>query len=730
MDLKRRSFLKAVGLTAAGSLLPGCGRETHKIIPYLLPDDEIVPGVDNWYASVCQECDAGCGIIVRVMEGRARKIEGNPAHPLNQGKLCAMGQASLQGLYNPDRIRGPLQREGGRGEGKFKPISWEDGISRWVAALQKHPGRTAMISRSVPGTLGDLFSQFMEGIGGRLLFYDPSEEMPLRTANRLTFGIDFDPDYNIANTTYLLSFGAPFLSHWLSPVRYGIAYGKMRQGRPTVRGRFVQVEPRLSLTAAGADRWIPIRPGTEGLLAIGLGQVILKEGQSRLAKGDRSGLERFYNSFSLDRISAETGIAKEVILKLAEEFSTAAAPLAIGGGMAAAQTNGTDTLRAVNALNLLVGNLGRPGGIRFFQPAERFPSGKSAPVAEQALIDLKDQFRRKERTVLMLYQANPLFTLPPSTQFRQLFDEAAFIVSFSPFMDESTAMADLILPDHFFLEAWGDHRNEGIVQAVGLSQPVVIPLYDTRSVGDLFLSAADRLGGAMQARLPWIDFRTMLREQWRGFLNHHHPGPPETAWVEQLQRGGWWREEPEPMAIGRQNLPTSMAPARFEGDEKAFPYYFYPFPSMGLDQGQGANRPWLQELPDPMTTVIWGSWVEINPKTAQEHGLRERDLVRVISPYGELEAPVIFYPGIRPDLISMPIGQGHAAFGRYAKNRGANPLSLLAPQIDPPSGALATGATRVRIERTGRKGKPVLVDQTGEGTKRNPGEHPLIEIPV
>ncbi len=731
MDLKRRDFLKAVGLTAAGSLLPGCSRETHKIIPYLLPDDEIVPGVDNWYASVCQECEAGCGIIVRVMEGRARKVEGNPAHPLNQGKLCAMGQASLQGLYNPDRLRGPLQREGKREEGRFQPISWEDGISRWVAALQNQSGRAAMISRSVPGTLGSLFSEFMDGIGGRLLFYDPSEEMPLRTANRLTFGVDFDPEYDIADATYLLSFGAPFLSHWLSPVRYGLAYGRMRQGRPTVRGRFVQVEPRLSITAASADRWIPIRPGTEGLLAVGIGQVILKEGRSRLAKADRNRFERFYSAFPLDQISTETGIATETILKLAEEFSTAAAPLALGGGMAAAQTNGTDSLMAINALNLLVGNLGRPGGIRFFQPAERFPSGKSAPVAEQALIDLKDQFRKKERTVLMLYQSNPLFTLPPSTQFRQLFDEATFIVSFSPFMDESTAMADLVLPDHFFLESWGDTRNEGIVPAVGLAQPVVMPLYDTRSVGDLFLSAADRIGGKMQARLPSADFRTMLRDQWKDFLNRQHPTQPfETAWIERLQRGGWWRESAQPMPVSRGELPQSMAPARFEGDEKAFPFYFYPFPSMGLDQGQGANRPWLQELPDPVTTVIWGSWVEMNTKTAQEHGLRERELVRVISPYGEIEAPVIFYPGMRPDLISMPLGQGHGEFGRYAKNRGVNPLNLLAPQIDAPSGALATGATRVRIERTGKRGRPVLVDQTGEGTQRNPEEHPLIEIPV
>lgn len=721
MDLKRRDFLKVIGLGAAGSILPGCGGETAKLIPYVLPDDEIVPGVANWYASVCRECEAGCGIIVRVMEGRAKKVEGNPDHPLNRGKLCALGQASLQGLYNPDRIRGPLQREGERGEGRFKPISWEDGMSRWVSALQKKRGGAVLISRPVPGTLGFLFSTFMKEISGSLLFYDPSAEMPLREANRRSFGIDSLPEYDLANTTYLLSFGAPFLSHWLSPVYFGRAFGKMRQGRPTVRGRFVQVEPRLSLTAAGADRWVPIRPGTEGLLAVGIGRLILKEGRTALQKGDRNRFEKFYSPFSIDRIANETRVTEEEIIRLAREFYTAAAPLAIGGGMASEQTNGTDTLMAINALNLLVGNLGRPGGIRFFRPPSDFPSAKEKRVGEQALLDLKRPGKKRSRAVVMLYQTNPLFTLPPSTQFRQIFDEADLIVSFSPFLDESTAMADLILPDHFFLESWGDHLDSGIVPAAGLAQPVVTPRYDTRPVGDLFLSAADRFGGSVKERLSWIDFRTMVQEQWKGFLSRQAPTQPfEAAWVERLQKGGWWRDGAAPVSVRPRGTPISAEPARFEGGEKEFPFHFYPFPSTGLHQGEGANRPWLQELPDPMTTVVWGSWVEINPKTAREYGLVERERVRVISPYGEIEAPVIFFPGNPPDLISMPIGQGHTAYGRYAQGRGVNPLALLAPLIDRPSGALATGATRVRIERTGRKGSPALVDQTGQGTRRHP----------
>lgn len=731
MEMKRRDFLKVIGLAAAGAALPGCQGEARRLIPYVWPDEEIVPGVADWYASVCRECEAGCGIVVRVMEGRAKKIEGNPAHPVNQGKLCAKGQASLQGLYNPDRIRGPLLRDGKRGEGKFKPISWEEGISRWVSELKKYPGGAAMISRPLSGTLSRLLSGFMEGLSGALLFYDPMAEMPLRTANRLSFGIDSLPQYDIAKTTYLLSFGAPFLEHWLSPVHFGLAYGKMRQERPRIRGQLVQVEPRLSVTAASADRWVPVRPGAEGLLAAGIGQVILNEGRARLPKEDQKRFHAFYDPFSLEQIAAETEVPSEEIVRLAREFSTAASPLAIGGGIAAVQTNGTGNMMAVNALNLLAGNLGRPGGILFSAPLQGLPSGKTAPAGEQGLLALKNTFEAGTKSILMLYQANPLFTLPPSMQAQRLFDRAAFIVSFSPFMDESTAMADLILPDHFFLESWGDDVQEGIVPvpAAGLAQPVVTPLYDTRAVGDTFLAAAKEHGGPPAARLPWSDFKSMVEAQWKRFLKRQgNTQPFETAWIERLQQGGWWEEtgKPVPAPKGavpnapKRAVPNKVEPPRFAGDEKDFPFYFYPYPSMNLGYGEGANRPWLQELPDAATTAVWGSWVEINPKTAERLGIRAGELVRVVSPFGALEAPAVLYPGNRPDLISIPIGQGHTAYGRYAKGRGVNPLSILAPAIDEPSGALAAAGTRVRIERTGKQGKLVLIDQTSQGTKRNP----------
>ena len=264
MDVKRRTFMKALGLTAASTVLPGCEKEVRHLVPYLLPDDEIVPGIANWYASTCGECRAGCGIIVRVMEGRAKKIEGNPDHPLNQGKLCAQGQAALQRLYNPDRIQGPLHRTTAHPEGTFAPTSWDNAVRQLAERLREADGDVIMLSRPLSGTLADLMSTFMRSIGGRLFFYEPASELSLRAAAQRAFGIGGIPHYDIAHADYLLSFGAPLLEQWLSPVSFGIAFGHMRQGRRGRRGRFVHIEPRLSLTAASADRWVPISRAPKG----------------------------------------------------------------------------------------------------------------------------------------------------------------------------------------------------------------------------------------------------------------------------------------------------------------------------------------------------------------------------------------------------------------------------------------------------------------------------------
>ena len=242
--IDRREFLKLVG---AGSVGVGAGfmlRESIKhpqeyLIPHVTAPEDYSTGVATWYNSVCSMCSAGCGISVRTREGRAKKIEGNPSHPVSQGRLCALGQSGLQVLYNPDRIIGPLLQTGERGSTSFTKITWEEGLSKVADRLDllsaaQRGNRICLLSQGVGGNLAQLFELFMAQLGSeRLLHYDFDHPHTLYAANQRFFGEERLPYYDLKNTRYLLSFGADYLGSWISPVHHSLGFGHSRQGRLT-----------------------------------------------------------------------------------------------------------------------------------------------------------------------------------------------------------------------------------------------------------------------------------------------------------------------------------------------------------------------------------------------------------------------------------------------------------------------------------------------------------------
>jgi anaerobic selenocysteine-containing dehydrogenase len=164
-----------------------------------------------------------------------------------------------------------------------------------------------------------------------------------------------------------------------------------------------------------------------------------------------------------------------------------------------------------------------------------------------------------------------------------------------------------------------------------------------------------------------------------------------------LQYGGWWpATPPENELEATLSEPVQATAAQFEGEEGEYPYFLHPFLSVLLGDGSGASQPWLQGSPDPLTSISWQTWVEMNPATARELGVEFNDIVRVTSPYGEITAPVYIFPAIRPDTIAIPFGQGHEIYGRYAQERGSNPLRLVGANED----RLGWSTVRVRVERT------------------------------
>jgi anaerobic selenocysteine-containing dehydrogenase len=330
--------------------------------------------------------------------------------------------------------------------------------------------------------------------------------------------------------------------------------------------------------------------------------------------------------------------------------------------------------------------------------------------------------------VLLLYDANPVFGAPPNLQLREAIAKIPFIVSFGSFVDETSAYADLILPDSSALESWiDDVSSSGPTQSVvSLAPPAVHPLHNTRPMPDVLLDIAQRLGGPVAAALPWKTYDAMLRAAYVPLRQHtgEKTAPSEDDfWTKMTTQGGWWGEGNLKSQTASAHAPAKFAEAQFDGAAQEFPFYFLPYPSQSLRDGSLAHLPWLQEMPDPLTTAMWCSWVEINPKMAEQLHVGLGDLVEVTSPHGSVRAPAIPSPGIAPDVIAMPMGQGHEKFSRFASGRGANPLSIVTPLTEPETGSLAWAATRVKVARVGGVEEGKLIAFAG-GLSQFPIEEP------
>ena len=717
--VSRRGFLKiAAGASVVAGLSPTVRRVALE--PFVRPPEEELPGRATWYASTCRQCPAGCGVIVRVINGRARKIEGNPSHPLNRGKLCARGQAGLQVLYNPDRLQSAVRQTGGRGSRRFEPVQWAEATDQLASALKGVGGRARVgfLGGSVPTHLRLLVTRFLEALGspGPVLFDLHSVLEGGAEAHALAdrwFGSADKPIYDIGHAEVIFSFGANFLETWLSPVSQSYDYGTMRQGQSGGRGFLVQFEPRLSMTAASADQWIPVPPGTEGLVALGLGRIIVEENLGRV--GSHREHAQLYRDVSVGAVAEASGLSVDRLQKLARAFADADRSVALPGGYLSGFTNASQSMDAVMALNVIMRRLGREGGVFLPHtiPADAFIN-PDLPSPFRDFEKLIQKMRDGQVDVLMVHGANPVYELPRWAGFADALTNVPLVVSFSPFINETAAQADLILPDHTYLEGWGFEvcSPGGDRPVVSSQQPAVRPLYDTRSTADVLLKLASSLGGAVSQALPWPDEVAYLEEASAQLLGSSigvfDARTPAGFWSRWRQLGGWWSTKPirqEPVARGLPQGPLQVPAASFAGQPNLFPFTLLPYESIALSDGRGADQHWLQETPDPMTTACWNTWVELNPATAAQLGVTDDDIVRVVSTHNALEAPVVVFPGIRPDVVAIPTGQGHQDYGRFAAGRGSNVMDLIAPVVEREAAVLAWGGTRVRVEAVHRSTK-------------------------
>jgi anaerobic selenocysteine-containing dehydrogenase len=494
-------------------------------------------------------------------------------------------------LYNPDRVRAPLKRAGERGEGRWEEISWEEAIGTVAQGLREIRGRgkphtVVFLRGDCRGLMDTFIARFCQAYGtpNNVRKAPPGLESQA-AALHCTQGGHPSLAYDLDNTNCILSFGAPLLDAYRSPVRMLRAYGYLREGRPGPKAKIIQIEPRFSTTAAKADQWVPISPGTEGALALGIAYVLIREGlyDKSFVETHTFGFEDWRDAdgkahlgfkslvlreCNVDEVARVTGVPVATVLRIAKEFATHKPAIALGEPTS---TNAVYSLMAVHALNALVGSIDAPGGVVFPRSApvkelpsvavddiarsgtarprldrastRDFPLGRDVAVAlPQAITDKKPY----ETSALFLYYTNPLFSSPEPSRFLKAFEQIPFIVSFSPFVDESTAYADLVLPDHTYLERWQDDPAPpaGPYTLLGLRQPVVTPLYNTMHTGDALIRIAREVGGPLAQAFPWESFLDVLKESMTGIYEAKRGSIVEKftrkSWTAVLEERGWW----------------------------------------------------------------------------------------------------------------------------------------------------------------------------------------------
>src|SRR5690625_74466 len=683
--MERRDFLKVLGTAGAGASLFGCSTSApERLLPYVVPAEDVVPGLATWYRTTCRECPAGCGMEIRTRVGRAVKAEGDALSPISHGSLCARGQASLQGLYNPDRIPQALVR-GGDG---WEEISWDDAEQRLVAGLASASGRKVILTETFTGSLDRLIDDYAAAMGLERIRFDSFGWEPIRAANRALFGIDGVPVHDFSAAEVVVSFGADFMETWLSPIDYSHGFGQAHAYNEGRRGKLIVAAPHPSLTSLNADELLTILPATDYLVALAMSRAIVDAGL-----GSAGAAASLLDRVDVASAAAASGISEEKIRAVARESANGGRSLAVGPGIESPHRQATSVAAAVSVLNYVAGNLGTT--VDF----DRVEHQGGASYRE--LQNLVESMRSGEVGALLVYGPNPLYAMTKGDAAASALQNVPFIASFATLLDETSAHAHLLLPDHHSLESWGDYvPRTGIYSLI---QPVLTPVFDTKQAGDVLLSTARRAGATLSTgATTYYDY---LREEWERevYPQTGSSKPFDDWWREALQAGVVTVDVPaRDVALNPAGLSLiDLEAAGFAGPEDAG-FYLAVYPSYRFYDGRLANIPWLQELPDPVSKITWESWVEVNPRTADRLGLDNGSRAEIETEYGKVELPVWRHPGLREDVIALQLGQGHEGLGRYAKDRGVNPIDLLGPLVEEDSGSLVWFQTKAELKSTGR----------------------------
>ncbi len=672
-QFRRRDFLKATGFTLGVAFATGCSRApVQRAIPLLSQPEEMVPGRSLFYASTCAGCSAGCGLLVKVRDGRPIKLEGNPQHPVSRGGLCATGQASILGLYDSQRLQHPL-KDG-------KKSSWAEvdrEIQAELANIRGDRGAVRFLSGTITSpTTRAAIREFLTGFPDpRHVVYDPLSNSALLDAHEQTHGVRVLPRFHFGKAEVIVSFDADFLGTWISPVEYTADYRAGRDLEAKHVSYHVQFEPRMTVTGSKADRRLAVTPGEMGLVLTHLAQRVARRVGGILASAE------------FEDCSVDSAFLDELADRLCR---------ARGRSLILCGTNDLQQQLLGNYLNHLLGNYGSTLDVE--NPSLQ------AQGNDRELEGLVDELRDGKVKALFIYGVNPAFDLPGGDGLAGALQKVPLLVSFAQRVDETAALARYVLPEQHDLESWSD--AEPVSGLVSVSQPTIHPLGDTRSLVETIATWNAKPKPAYN----------LLREHWKAdiFPRQKKEANFDVFW-DRAVHDGFAEVEPLPIKPKELNAqavrPILKAPRPETG---AFALVLYP--TVAMRDGRNAYNPWLHELPDPISKVTWDNYACVSPAAAQQLGVADGDVVRLGASDGNaFELPAYIQAGQQDKVVAVALGYGSRLSARFAKvgpqwidallSVGDNGVVGVnaAPFLRLSDGVLKYDGAQVKLIRTGRQ---------------------------
>ena len=712
-NIKRRDFFKIAAVSGASAAIASCTADpVEKVLPYIVPPDDYVTGNPQHFATLCQECPSQCGLVVKTREGRAIKIEGNEFHPMNQGKVCAVGQASLQTLYSQDRITTAVFDK--------KELKTSEAVKKISEVIKEmvekgEGSKIAYVSEAGTSTLHSLERNIFKTIGAKEIIFDAHSNNSLALASEKLFLRKELPYYRFEKIKFLLNFGADFLETWKDSIRHTREYTEFHAYKNNKRGLFTHISSHCGITGTNADEWISCPTGSELAITSAFIAEILPT--AKIPNFQKIAIKNYIGKISIASVAKKYDISLTQLKTTAKNFIRTKS-VAIGGGNVTAGKNQTELQIAIHILNYIAGNIGESV---LYGVQHQIETGTHS--IQQLLKDIK----ASKIKLVVVNKVNPVYSLPLSSKIKEIFSSTR-VVSLSTEYNETTDLATDIIPLASSFESWGDtHFRKG---SYALQQPVMgkIKQFDSIECGDFFLQLARSLQ-IQDENLAVASFVEYLKLSWMDIqkkvaVSYSFP----QFWKKSLQKGGVFKKiSPEKVEINIQYLSQNKVS---EVAKTAGFSLLAVNSNFHSNRGTTGNKLWLLEIPHPITQAVWDSWVEINPDTAEKMGITHGDEVEVTTQHGSVKLAAYVYQHIHENTLAIPTGLGKSVlFPNYSSrvsfiapftrdNRkenirtkvGINPMEIFSTEFDSFSGDIVYQETDVKVKPTGIKSYLVTLD--------------------